>query len=68
MAYIEVDESLCKGCGMCVNACPKKIIELDKNKLNAKGYHPASIMEADKCIGCKACATMCPDIAITVYR
>ena len=68
MAYIEVDESLCKDCGMCVNACPKKIIELDKNKLNAKGYHPARIMEADKCIGCKACATMCPDIAITVYR
>ena len=68
MAYIEVDESLCKGCGMCVNACPKKIIELDKNKLNAKGYHPARIMEADKCIGCKACATMGPDIAITVYR
>lgn len=68
MAYIEVDESLCKGCGMCVNACPKKIIELDKNKLNAKGYHPARIMEADKCIGCKACATMCPDIAITVCR
>ena len=53
---------------MCVHAWPKKIIELDREKLNAKGYHPARLREADKCIGCKACAVMCPDIAITVYR
>ena len=68
MAHIEVNENLCKGCEMCVHACPKKIIELDREKLNAKGYHPARLREADKCIGCKACAVMCPDIAITVYR
>jgi len=68
MAHIEVDENLCKGCEMCVYACPKNIIALDKTKINAKGYHPAKLMEAEKCIGCKACATMCPDIAITVYR
>ena len=68
MAHIEVDENLCKGCEMCVYACPKNIIALDITKINAKGYHPAKLMEAEKCIGCKACATMCPDIAITVYR
>ncbi len=68
MAHIEVNENLCKGCGMCVYACPKNIIALDKSKINAKGYHPAALLDAEKCIGCKSCAIMCPDIAITVYR
>lgn len=68
MARIEVNENLCKGCEMCANACPKKIIALDKSRINAKGYHPATLTDADKCTGCKACATMCPDVAIIVYR
>ena len=51
---------------MCVNACPKQIIALDTHKINAKGYHPAKLMEPDQCTGCKSCATMCPDVAITV--
>ena len=57
----------CKGCGLCVNACPKKIVRLSPT-INSKGYHPAGIDEEneDKCIGCAACAVMCPDVAITV--
>ncbi|HZJ83776.1 MAG TPA: 4Fe-4S dicluster domain-containing protein, partial [Clostridia bacterium] len=48
--------------------CPTKIISLDKSKINAKGYHPATVTEMDKCIGCANCATMCPDVVITVER
>ena len=44
---------------MCVHACPLKIIALDKTRLNAKGYHPAKLVEPDKCVGCASCATMC---------
>ena len=61
MARIIVDEKVCKGCGM-------KIIALDKTRLNAKGYHPAQLVEPEKCVGCASCATMCPDTAITVER
>lgn len=68
MAKIIVDEIICKGCGLCVNACPMKIIELSDEKINEKGYHPAELIDADKCTGCTACATMCPDTAITVER
>ena len=53
---------------MCVNACPKKIIALAKDKINAKGYHPAQCIAPEQCVGCAACATMCPDVAITVER
>ncbi len=68
MPRIIVNEDVCKGCGMCVHACPKKIIALTKDKINAKGYHPARLMKPEECIGCKSCATMCPDVAITVER
>mgnify|MGYP000900638694 CR=1 FL=1 len=68
MAKIIVNEDLCKGCGMCVMACPMKIVALDKNKLNQKGYNPAMLTDESKCTGCKSCATMCPDVAITVER
>lgn len=68
MAKIIVDKNVCKGCGLCVNACPKKIIALDTEEINAKGYHPARLTDEEKCIGCKSCALMCPDVAITVER
>lgn len=68
MARIIVDEKLCKGCEMCVNACPRKIIALANDKINTKGYHPAQLLDETKCTGCCACALMCPDVAITVER
>lgn len=58
----------CKGCGLCTVGCPVKIVLLDTQKINLKGYHPATIHEIDKCIGCCNCALMCPDCVITVER
>ena len=68
MAKITIDETLCKGCAKCVNACPKKILELAKDRINSKGYHPASMTNQEACIACAFCATMCPDCAITVEK
>ena len=68
MAHIEVNETFCKGCGLCVNFCPVKIIELDAAKLTPKGYHPATCTASEKCTGCASCAMMCPDVAIKVWR
>ena len=68
MAKITVNEEVCKGCGLCDNACPKKIIGFVKERTNNKGYHPARLMKPEECVGCCACAMMCPDMAITVER
>ncbi len=62
------DQYYCKGCGLCVNVCPVKIIFLDKTTTNHKGYNPATITEMDKCIACGQCARFCPDSVITVRR
>lgn len=58
----------CKGCGLCVEACPQKIIRLDPNILNKKGFHPAQITDMDKCIACAMCAIMCPETIIKVEK
>ena len=68
MAFTSFREDRCKGCGLCVSACPKKIILLRSGKLNAKGFHPAGIDEMDKCTGCASCAVICPDTVIEVER
>ena len=66
MAKVTFDENRCKGCGMCAAACPKKIVTLAPDKLNAKGYHSATVTDMSACIGCAFCATICPDVVITV--
>lgn len=68
MAKAIFNKEKCKGCGLCVAACPKKIVEQRFDEINSKGYHPADITDAEKCIGCAFCATMCPDCAITVEK
>ncbi len=68
MANLTFRDDLCKGCGLCVNACPKKILQLDKDRLNSKGYHPVSCTDMSSCIGCAFCAVQCPDSVIKVER
>lgn len=65
---VTFNQDICKGCELCTVACPVKIIVMDKKNINAKGYHPATVLEMDKCIGCGNCAIMCPDSVITVER
>ena len=58
----------CKGCGLCVDACQKKILRLSPDQINTKGHHPAECVDQDKCISCAFCATMCPDCVIKVEK
>ena len=63
---IKVDVEKCKGCELCVVACPQDAIALSDG-INKQGYHYAVLIE-DVCNGCKSCALVCPDAVITVYR
>ncbi len=68
MATMNVDHAKCKGCGLCVEVCPKKIIRLNTDIRTPKGYNPAECTDVSQCIGCGLCFTMCPDCAITVEK
>jgi len=68
LAKVTFDENRCKGCELCTTVCPVKIVVMDKDRINIKGYHPATVKEMDKCTGCASCARMCPDVVIKVER
>ncbi len=68
MAKLTIKEENCKGCGLCVHACPKNVLALKEDVTNAKGYFPVYQQAPQDCVGCAACAIMCPDCVIEVER
>lgn len=64
---ITINRDLCKECHLCIYVCKQEQIAPSKT-YNAKGYRPVVFIESGKCTGCALCATMCPEIAIEVYR
>lgn len=64
---VVVDVEKCKGCELCVVACPTNVLQLAK-KVNGKGYHYAYMENPEACTGCMNCSMVCPDTVITVYR
>ena len=63
---VNFDIDTCKGCELCIEACPQESLELSSG-INAQGYHYAVLIK-DNCTGCINCALVCPDAVITVYR
>ncbi len=64
MKELIVNESYCKGCGMCIWICPFNVLEIDKERINSMGYHPVKIAHPEKCVKCGLCEYICPDFAI----
>jgi 2-oxoglutarate ferredoxin oxidoreductase subunit delta len=60
---VHVIEDRCKGCGYCVEYCPRDVLEISE-RFNAKGYHPPELKHPDLCVNCHYCEAICPDFAI----
>ena len=60
-----IDVERCKGCGLCVSVCPKKVLEIS-DKINSMGYFPAYQARPEDCVRCAICCIMCPDVAISI--
>lgn len=63
----QIDAQRCKGCGLCVEFCPRHCLEMSES-LNSIGYHPAHLHQPEKCTSCALCAEMCPETGIRVFR
>jgi len=58
---LSINERFCKGCGICIEFCPKQVLGLtDKGKVYAS--------QPDLCIKCGQCELRCPDFAIEVIK
>lgn len=65
---VVVNEERCKGCNLCVVACPTHALSLQPKEVNNRGYHFAFMAQPESCIGCSSCALVCPDACIEVYK
>lgn len=63
--HVEVLKDRCKGCGFCIQFCPRHVLE-ESSEMNQKGYHYPYAVRPDDCVACGLCEAMCPDFAIRV--
>jgi 2-oxoglutarate ferredoxin oxidoreductase subunit delta len=72
---VEIERERCKGCLLCIRACPVKALKADTEP-NASGYYPAKPLDtaglaaagAQACIACGNCYEVCPDVCIRVFE
>jgi len=62
---IHILKERCKGCGFCVEFCPRDVLEISE-EFNTKGYHPPRAKNHSQCLDCGLCEALCPDFAIFV--
>jgi 2-oxoglutarate ferredoxin oxidoreductase subunit delta len=59
--------SRCGGCHLCIEVCPKEVLEKSA-ELNQKVQYPPKVKEGAECSFCQSCELVCPDFAIYVLK
>jgi len=66
-AEIRIIKERCRGCGFCIEFCPKDVLAVS-DELNEKGVYPPRVLDETRCALCNFCQTICPDAAIFTIR
>lgn len=73
MAKVIIHEETCKGCGLCVDACPRGVLAINKERINQKGYNPVHpvnpgvLQQTEKSVLFFSCQQMLRPITLTLY-
>jgi 2-oxoglutarate ferredoxin oxidoreductase subunit delta len=63
---VVIDVDACKGCDLCIAACPPGVLVMTTHEVNARGYRYPQLVAG--CTGCRACSQICPDFVFQVYK
>jgi 2-oxoglutarate ferredoxin oxidoreductase subunit delta len=63
---VVIDVEACKGCDLCIDACPPRVLTMTTHEVNTRGYRYPLLTAG--CTGCKACSQICPDFVFQVYK
>ncbi|MGA2520753.1 MAG: 4Fe-4S dicluster domain-containing protein [Acidimicrobiales bacterium] len=63
---VVIDVEACKGCDLCIDACPPGVLTMTTTEVNGRGYRYPQLTAG--CTACKACSQICPDFVFQVYK
>ena len=63
---VVIDVEACKGCDLCIDACPPGVLVMTTDTVNARGYRYPQLHPG--CTGCRACSQICPDFVFQVFK
>lgn len=62
---VHIDSERCKGCALCIPACPPGVLRMTEG-VGARSLAFPELLAG--CTGCGACLLVCPDFCFEVYR
>jgi len=65
MTRVEINQAWCKGCYICINVCPRDVLDVNQDEWR-RSFHPVYVKQIDRCTLCRNCELLCPDLAIEV--
>ncbi len=60
---VYIHKERCKGCGLCIEFCPRDVLA-EAEEFNTKGYHPPYVLQEGQCVNCQVCILICPEFSI----
>jgi 2-oxoglutarate ferredoxin oxidoreductase subunit delta len=63
---VTIDREACKGCDLCIPACPPGVLVMTVSDVNRMGFRYPQLLPG--CTGCRACLDVCPDFVFEVYK
>ena len=65
---VVLDSEHCDGCKLCIEFCPKELLDTDAEKFNSRMLHYVVAVNPEDCTGCRQCERICPTASIFIME